>query len=152
MIIEGAVISDVQEILWLQKLSYLSEADIYDDYTIPPLLQTLAEIEAEYHERFFLKATRQNLIIGSVRAHMSGDTCCIGRLIVHPYVQNRGIGTFLMTAIERHFDYARRYELFTGKNSEKNLYLYRKLGYEIFKRQALTEKVPLVFMEKVPGG
>ena len=143
MIIEGAVISDVQEILWLQKLSYLSEAHIYGDYTIPPLLQTLPEIKAEFHRRVFLKTTRQNLIVGSVRAYMSGDTCCIRRLIVHPYVQNRGIGTFLMTAIERHFDYARRYELFTGQNSEKNLYLYRKLGYEIFKRQALTEKVPL---------
>ena len=56
-----------------------------------------------------------------------------------------------MTAIERHFNFARRHELFTGQNSEKNLYLYRKLGYTIFKHQALTEKMTLVFMEKVPG-
>jgi hypothetical protein len=45
MIIERAHIEDTKEILDFQKLAYQSEAEIYNDYTIPPLTQTLEEME-----------------------------------------------------------------------------------------------------------
>ena len=41
MSIEQATIEDAQEILALQKLAYTSEAEIYNDFTILPLHQTL---------------------------------------------------------------------------------------------------------------
>ena len=44
MIIEQASAEDAAEILALQKLAYRSEAELYDDYTIPPLTQTLEEM------------------------------------------------------------------------------------------------------------
>jgi ribosomal protein RSM22 (predicted rRNA methylase) len=37
VIIERATIKDAEEILDLQKLAYKSEAEIYNDYAIPPL-------------------------------------------------------------------------------------------------------------------
>ena len=46
--IERANIEDAKEILDLQKLTYQSEAENYNDYTIPPLTQTLEEIEADF--------------------------------------------------------------------------------------------------------
>ncbi len=45
MIIERATIIHVQEILTLQKLAYESEAEIYNDYNISPLIQTLEEMK-----------------------------------------------------------------------------------------------------------
>lgn len=36
-IIEKASINDAEEILRLQKLAYISEAEIYDDFNIQPL-------------------------------------------------------------------------------------------------------------------
>ena len=48
MIIKRATIADAEEILSLQKLVYESEAEIYNDFTIPPLTQTLEEIKAEF--------------------------------------------------------------------------------------------------------
>ena len=48
MSIERATIDDAQEILVLQKLAYTSKAEIYDDFTIEPLHQTLEEIRAEF--------------------------------------------------------------------------------------------------------
>ena len=39
--ITKALYSDLEEILALQKLAYQSEAELYDDYTIPPLTQSL---------------------------------------------------------------------------------------------------------------
>jgi len=72
--------------------------------------------------------------------------------IVHPDQQNQGIGTRLMHEIEQAFDHARRFELFTGDRSTRNLYLYGKLGYRAFKRQAISDRVTLVFLEKTGPG
>lgn len=148
MNIEQATIHDAAEILTLQKLAYTSEAEIYNDFTIPPLHQTLAEIEAEFAEQSFLRHCANGRIAGSVRAYANEATCFIGKLIVHPQYQNQGIGTRLLEEIENAFDQVERYELFTGHRSEKNLHLYRKLGYRIFRSHKLTEDLTLVFMEK----
>lgn len=88
MIIARAARTDAAQILALQKLAYRSEAEIYQDFTILPLTQTLAELEAEFADYIFLKATVDGQIIGSVRAHSQHDTCRIGRLIVIPVFRN----------------------------------------------------------------
>ncbi len=148
MIIEQASAEDAKEILDLQKLAYQSEAAIYNDYTIPPLTQTLEEMEADFEKQVFVKATIDGKIIGSVRGHLNEGTCFIGRLIVHPDFQNRGIGTRLLNEIERIFIQARRFELFTGNRSERNLHLYQKQGYEPFKTEMIAEELVIVFLEK----
>jgi GNAT superfamily N-acetyltransferase len=147
MITQGGP-ADAEEILALQRLAYQSEAAIYQDYGIPPLTQTLAELQAELNRRQVLKAVEAGRIVGSVRAHLEEGTCCIGRLIVHPAYQNRGLGTKLMAEIEACFPEARRYELFTGHLSARNLYLYQKLGYRPVRREQVSEKLTMVFLEK----
>ena len=56
-----------------------------------------------------------------------------------------------MNAVEAHFAGARRYELFTSEHSLRNLYLYQKLGYRIFRQEKLSEKVNLLYLEKLNG-
>ena len=147
VIISHANINDAQEILDLQKLAYQIEAKRYNDYTLPPLTQTLAEIQNDFEKMVILKAVLDDKIIGSVRAYLSDGTCYIGRLIVHPDFQNQGIGTKLMNEIEDRFKQAKRFELFTGHKSEGPLYIYHKLGYQEFKRKDLDTHT-LVFLEK----
>jgi len=141
-------LADAAAILDLQRLAYQSEAALNNDYTIPPLTQTLAELEADFQRQVYLKATLDGTIVGAVRGYEQDGTCYIGRLIVHPACQNRGIGTELLRAIEAHFNTVRRYELFTGERSTRNLYLYQKLGYHIFDAEPLTAKVTIVYLEK----
>jgi ribosomal protein S18 acetylase RimI-like enzyme len=148
LIITPATVADAAEILALQKLAYQSEAAIYQDYTIPPLMQTLTEITAELQSRYVLKAVAAGRIQGSVRAYLEQGTCHIGRLIVHPAYQNRGLGTKLMREIEACFPEAQRYALFTGHLSARNLYLYQKLGYLPVRREPVSEALTLVFLEK----
>ncbi len=148
MIIEKAAISDAEELLALQKLAYRSEAEIYDDFSIPPLVQTLECMEGDFKNQLFLKALMDGRIIGSVRAFSKEGTCYIGRLIVHPDFQNRGIGTKLMNEMEQVFKTSQRFELFTGDKSERNLYLYQKLGYRISRKAKMTEVTHIVFLEK----
>lgn len=150
MIFEQADVDDAIEILTLQKLCYITEAEIYSDYTISPLVQTKDEIKAQFEDYFFLKTVESGRIIGSVRARMSGpDTCYIGRLIVHPDFQNQGIGTKLMEMIEEIFIKCNRWELMTGDKSYENIKFYEKRGYHIFKTEKLNSKLNLVFLEKL---
>lgn len=149
MIIQQAKIDDAEEILTLQKLCYQSEAEIYNDYRIPPLVQTLDEIKAEFQDHYFLKAVEED-IIGSVRARISNPgTCYIGRLIVRLDFQNQGIGTHLMNEIEEIFMECHRWELITGHLSKKNIKLYEKLNYKIFNAEKLTPELSLVYLEKI---
>ena len=148
VIVDRATVKDAQEILALQKLAYLSEAAIYDEYRIPPLTQTLDEMRADFERQIYLKAALDGRIIGSVRGREKNGTCFVGRLIVHPDSQNQGIGTRLMKEIETVFGQARRFELFTGHRSERNLHLYHKLGYRPFRRERVTDSLTLVYLEK----
>lgn len=148
--IEKAEVCDAAEILALQKLAYRSEAEINGDYTIPPLTQTLPEMEAEFERKLVLKALAGGRIVGSVRACLENGTCAIGRLIVHPDWQNQGIGRLLMGAVEAHFAGAGRYELFTSQRSGRNIHLYQKLGYRLFRQEEFNDRVTLVYLEKRP--
>ena len=148
MIVTRATASDAAEILALQKLAYLSEAEIYGDYAIPPLTQTLEEIAAEFARRTVLKAVADGRIIGSVQGLRIGPTCFGGRLMVHPDFQGRGIGRRLMEEMEGGFPDAERFELFTGHRSLRNIGLYERLGYRIFRTEPASPLVTLVFMEK----
>ena len=148
MDIKNAELGDLDKILELQKICYQENAIRYNDDNIQPLTQTLGDLEKEFNEQLFLKIEIDSKIIGSVRAFSKNNICYIGKLIVHPEHQNMGHGTKLMKEIERRFDKVQKYELFTGFRDDKNIYLYKKLGYKIFKENIINDNLKLVFMEK----
>ena len=142
--------NDLSVILELQKLAYQSEAELVGDYSISPLTQTLAGIKDDFKNGIFLKAVENNEIIGSVRVRFSENTLYIGRMIVSPVQQNKGIGTALLRAAEALYPNA-KYELFTSEKSERNLHLYKKNGYKEFKREPMNDNANFVFLEKFPS-
>ena len=150
IIIEPATLEDAETILEIQKQAYMEEAIFYDDFDIPPLTQTLEETIDEFKTQLILKATLNGEIIGSARGYLEAGTCYVGKMMVNPDLQNRGIGTQLLHAIEQQFPEAQRYELFTGYKSKRNLHLYQKHGYKIFKAVPINDNVSLSFLEK-PG-
>ena len=149
--ITKATRGDLQEILSLQYLAYQSEARLLNDFDIPPLKQTFQEISEEYDKGIVLKAEYGGNIIGSVRGYCEGDTLYIGKLIVHPEMQGRGIGTRLLTEIERRVP-NRRYELFTSSESKRNLRLYERLGYKAFDRRQIDNNLTFIYLEKYGEG
>jgi len=122
--------SDLPEILELQRLAFQENALRYGDPDTPPMGQTLEELTEEARYHVTLKAVIDGKIIGFARGCMDGEACHISKVTVHPDHWNRGIGKRLVAAVEDLFD-PTAYELVTGHMDEKNIALYKKLGYEI---------------------
>ncbi len=139
---------DLSVILELQYIAYEKEAIRYNDFSIPPLKQTLKHLLRESENSTILKATKDGNIIGSVRGIEQGEICKIGRLIVHPEFQRQGIGYQLLACIEQYFSKVITFELFTGSDSEDNIKFYMESGYVEYKREQLTEKIDLVYFHK----
>jgi ribosomal protein S18 acetylase RimI-like enzyme len=150
VIITKASAADAEEILALQKLAYISEAKRYNDYKLPPLTQTLPEILDDFKNYIVLKAVSGNIIVGSVRGQLNDvGACYIGRLMVHPDFQKRGIGSRLMAAIEAAFPKAWKFTLFTGHKSADTIRLYQTLGYVVTRNERVNEAVTAVHLDKI---
>lgn len=140
---------DFQQLLTLQYLAYQYQAELNNDFTIPPLTETLEDVQRDSLSVIILKAvTDDGTIVGSVRGRIDCDTCHVGRLFVHPDYQGHGLGTRLLSAIEAACPKI-RYELFTSNKSVDNIRLYERVGYITFKEIDTPADYKLVYMEKM---
>lgn len=146
-----ATTDDAEEILRLQKIAYQSEAELNGDYMIPPLTQTLEELQRELSAKYIIKVLHESRIVGSGQARVESGTCHIGRMAVDPSLRGRGIGTQILSALEARFSEVTRFELFTGENSLPNLAMYQRRGYQPYKK-AMLGKTAVVFLEKLRVG
>ncbi|MCZ7430336.1 GNAT family N-acetyltransferase [Streptomyces sp. WMMC1477] len=150
--ISAATAQDAEQILKLQYLCYQSEAELYRDWGIEPLTQTLEALRAELSGGVVLVARLGEEVVGSVRGTVDGDgTAHINKLIVHPRLQRHGLGGRLLAALETSLaaeQGARRFRLFTGHRSEGNLRLYRRCGYVASATERVSPKLSLITLEK----
>ncbi|OHU85685.1 MULTISPECIES: GNAT family N-acetyltransferase [Pseudoalteromonas] len=139
--------TDAPIILQIQKEAYISEAQLHNDFKIPPLTQSLAELESEFNNMCILKVIWDGQIIGSGQVKLNGSTSHIGRMAVKNSFKGQGVGSKLLSALEQFYPEANRVELFTGINSKANLSMYERRGYRRIKEGTLG-KTTVVFLGK----
>ncbi|MEY9963845.1 ribosomal protein S18 acetylase RimI-like enzyme [Streptacidiphilus sp. MAP12-16] len=144
---------DAERILKLQYLCYQSEAELYGDWAIEPLTQTLDSLRTELKERHVLVARLGDEVVGSVRGWVdAGGVGRIGRLCVHPRMQRHGLGTRLVLGMEQLLaagdSPVQAYRLFTGHRSIGNLRLYQRLGYRQTEVEEVTRSLSFITLEK----
>jgi ribosomal protein S18 acetylase RimI-like enzyme len=129
-VITTAEVQDAGEIMTVQRAAYVSEARLYDNTRLSALSEPMEEIRKSITADQVLVAKMGSRIVGSVRGVLQDDECHVGRLVVAPDMQGRGIGAALLRAIEEHgIKGVRRFVLHTGDRSKANINLYRKVGY-----------------------
>ncbi|MEW9531423.1 GNAT family N-acetyltransferase [Microbispora sp. NPDC049125] len=148
--IERAAPADAGEILTLQRAAYVTEAQLYGDPFIPPLVESLGQVRAVIESGVVLKATDGSRVVGAVRGQMSGSTCLVGRLVVAPDRQGQGIGGLLLAALHEAVPDAAVFDLFTGHLSTGNQRLYRRLGYRETHRERVQDHLTLVHLRREP--
>jgi GNAT superfamily N-acetyltransferase len=139
--------SDAGEVLTVQRAAFVSEAAIYGSVDMPPLTQTLSELEAELRSESGFTARIDGRLVGAIRFVERDDLLLIGRIAIAPDMQGEGIGRTLLEAAER-ASTADIAELFTGSLSEANLRLYESCGYEEHERVPDGDGTEQVFLRK----
>ena len=141
---------DAGEVMTLQRAAFVQEALIYRTPEMPPLTQTLEEVESELHENIGCVALDGPRMVGAVRARLDGSLLLVGRIAIAPDRAGEGIGTTLLAAVERRGAEAgaTEAELFTGSLSEANLRLYEREGYVETERVQGDDGTEQVFLRK----
>ena len=152
--IAAADAEDAGEILTVQRAAYVAEAQRYGDPFLPPLVESAAQARATIEEAvrgggLVLKACLGERIVGAVRGKPVGRIGSVGRLVVAPDVQRRGIGTALLVAVEDALrDDVEELVLSTGERGTETLRLLRRLGYVESYRERLAPHLGLVHLRK----
>lgn len=147
VMVAPAVIGDAAEVLAVQRAAFGVEAELYCDPSLPPLVETLADVTAAIAAGEVLVARLDGRVVGSVRRLLAGDEVQVARLSVLPQLQGRGLGSRLLAAAEE-VPTAASATLFTGHLSVGNLRLYRQCGYVEFDRRPASSAVELVYLRK----
>lgn len=138
---------DAGEVLTVQRAAFVSEAAIYGSVDMPPLTQTLPELEAELRSESGFTARVDGRLVGAIRFVEKDDLLLIGRIAIAPDMQGSGIGRMLLEHAEK-ASTASTAELFTGSRSEANLRLYQECGYEEHERVPDGDGTEQVFLRK----
>jgi len=123
---------DAGELFTLQRACWIQEAQDNPGVEIPALHESLDDLRGWIARDTVLVARSAGRLVGAVRAALREGSWDIGRLMVAPDLQGRGLGRVLLERIEAAAPPgATSYELFTGAGSLRNQRLYKKAGYRL---------------------
>jgi tRNA (guanine37-N1)-methyltransferase len=128
--------ADAGELFTLQRACWVQEMQANPGVTIPPLEESFDDLRGWIGVDTVIVVRAAGRLVGAVRARLherpEGAVWDIGRLMVAPDLQGRGLGRTLLERIEAMApDPAVGFELFTGAGSARNQKLYRKAGYRL---------------------
>ena len=111
----------------------MTEGRAHGSFDIPPLVETLEDVVAALSQWQTWTVRAAGRLVGSVRGRRDphdASTWQVGRLMVAPDLQGRGLGRALLAHGEAAApaDVA-AYWINTGRGSERNLRTYRRAGY-----------------------
>jgi tRNA (guanine37-N1)-methyltransferase len=110
----------------------VQEALANESLDIPALHESLAEVRDSFRTWDYYVVRAGGRLVGAVRGRLEGDAWDIGRLMVAPDLQGRGLGRVLLEHIQRVAPpAASSYVLFTGAASAENQRMYRKAGFRL---------------------
>ena len=125
--------ADAEEVAVLQRACWLSEAVANSTLDLPALSEDADEVRRGFAQWQTWVVRSGGRLVGSVRARASTETPGqweIGRLMVAPDLQGRGIGRALLAYAEAAAPAGtRRLWINTGTRSAANLRRYRRAGY-----------------------
>ncbi|QGN57826.1 tRNA (guanosine(37)-N1)-methyltransferase TrmD [Nostocoides sp. HKS02] len=130
-----ATAADAPEILTLSRACWVTEAQANESLVIPPLVETIEDTVAGIGQWTTWTVRGAGRLVGSVRGRVAPDDPTlwqIGRLMVAPDLQGRGLGRALLAHAEAAAPPGTAaYWLNTGVRSDRNLRIYRKAGYRV---------------------
>lgn len=135
-----------RRVLEIQRAAYAVEAELvgYDD--IPPLHETLAELQAR--QLVFLGVSADRTLAGVLGYLRSGDAVDIDRLAVDPAFSRRGLASKMLRELFVRERDARRFTVSTGYGNEPAINLYRRFEFELVGASEPVAGVRVMHLER----
>jgi tRNA (guanine37-N1)-methyltransferase len=132
--VRPATRADAGELFTLTRACWLQELWANPGVLIPALEESFEDAVRGLEEWTTFVALAGGRIVGSTRGRAVGDGTVwdVGRVMVAPDLQGRGLGRLLLELIERAAPVeVTTYELYTGAKSVDNIRMYKKAGYRL---------------------
>ncbi|HEX5919048.1 MAG TPA: tRNA (guanosine(37)-N1)-methyltransferase TrmD [Nocardioides sp.] len=133
--VRPAVPADAGELYTLQRACWLQELEANPGVEIPALRESLDDVRRGLGEWTVMVAREPSSgrLVGAVRGRVdSHGEWDIGRVMVAPDLQGRGLGRALLELVEALAPAEiTTYVLFTGAGSTDNLRMYKKAGFRL---------------------
>jgi tRNA (guanine37-N1)-methyltransferase len=124
--------ADAGELFTLTRACWLQEEWANPGVLIPALEESFEDALRGLDGWTTFVARAGGRLVGSARGRLRADVWSVGRVMVAPDLQGRGLGRYLLELIEGAApEEATSYELFTGANSVDNIRMYKKAGYRL---------------------
>lgn len=138
-----------QQIHSVQMAAYQIESDLIDYPDLPPLLESVEDVQAS--GECFLACWSNGKVVGVLSFERQRDLIEICRLVVAPEATRRGIGSQLLIVLEQRQVGCRCLNVSTAERNIPAIKLYEKQGYRITKRRELPDGLRLVELAKETG-
>lgn len=148
MTIETANIKDVPELLELQYKAFGPICKLLNWEDAPNMKETVEQAAEEFPKYLTLKVCDgDSHIIGSVRGNVTDGSLFIGRLMVLPEHQGKGLGKALLREIQARMKHSRTW-LCTCKEVDSSYTLYEREGFTTYATEPVSEGISWAYMEK----
>ena len=148
--IELATMDDVPALLDLQLKAYRLQCEEYGWVEESPMTESLEQVREEFERCTTLKVGDEDgRIIGSVRGYYNSDddSLYIGRLMVLPEYQQRGIGRRLLREIHLRVPHRRAW-LCTCRQLVFTYKFYLQEGFKPFRIEEAGPRLTWIYMER----
>jgi tRNA (guanine37-N1)-methyltransferase len=130
--IRPATRADAGELFTLTRACWLQELWANPGVVIPALEESFDDALRGLDDWTTLVAMAGGRMVGSARGRAEGEVWDVGRVMVAPDLQGRGLGRRLLRLIEEAAPATvTTYSLFTGAGSVDNIRMYKKAGYRL---------------------
>jgi len=133
------------ELVAVQRASFRVEADFLGTDELPALRESAAAVRASGET--FLGARLAGRLVGALGYKRRGGVVDIHRLVVHPDVFRRGIGTALLDALAA-LEPARRTVVAAGVANVPARRLYERCGFRAVRQRIAAAGVAIVELER----
>jgi ribosomal protein S18 acetylase RimI-like enzyme len=118
-----------ERVLQIQRTAYAVEAELVGFDAIPPLHETLVELQSQ--PLIFLGASCDRTLAGVLGYRRDGDTVDIDRVAVDPAFFRRGLARRLLRELFVRERDAKRFTVSTGFGNQPALRLYEEFGFRV---------------------
>ena len=129
-IVLGSDDAVARRVVEIQSAAYAVEADPVGYDTIPPLHETVAELQSQ--PLILLGVSCDRTLAGVLGYRRDGDTVGIDRLAVDPVFFRRGLATKMLRELFAREREARAFTVSTGLGNQPAVSLYQRFGFRIF--------------------